>query len=146
MLQRPVAHKALELTDSHRLTLNAEDARALALRLLGTYTATNRWQRAIYVDNIGSSADVSLGEVVDKGWDIDIHGARSHTAWILTIQAARSLQEGLLLVVAVAHLLEVSGTHLRVLFAYCDAGYLICHSSYICVHDSRYLISPGSYT
>ena len=98
------------------------------------------------MDGVGSSADIALGEVVDKLWDIDIYGARSNAAWVLTVQAARSLEQRLLLVIAVAHLLEVSGTHLGILFAYSDAGYLICHSSYICVRDSRYLISPGSYT
>ena len=98
------------------------------------------------MDGVGSATDVTLGEVVDKLWDVDIYGARSNAAWVLTVQAACCLKQCLLLVVAVAYLLEVSGTHLGILFAYSDAGYLICHSSYICVRDYRCLISPGSYT
>jgi hypothetical protein len=85
MLQRPVAHEALQLTDSHRLALDAKNARALTLRLLRTYTTTDRRQRAIYVDSICCSADIALAEVVDKGWDIDIYRAGSNATRIFAI-------------------------------------------------------------
>ena len=85
------------------------------------------------MDSVGSSTDITLSEVVDKLWDIYIYWAGSHAAWVLAVKATCCLQECLLLIIAVAHLLEVSGTELWVLFAYSDTWYLICHSSYICV-------------
>lgn len=104
MSQSPVANKALKLADSHRLTLDAQDTRALALRLLRTYTATNRGQRAVEVDSVGSGTDITLGEVVDKVGNMDIHGAGSNATGILAVEATGSLQQRLLLVIAVAYL------------------------------------------
>ena len=98
------------------------------------------------MDGVGSSAYIAFGKVVDKGWDIDIYWAGSHAAWVLAVEATCSLQECLLLVIAVAYLLEVGSTHLWVLFAHCDTWYLIRHSIYIYVRGYRCLISPDSYT
>ena len=45
------------------------------------------------MDSVGSSTDVALGEVVDKLGDVDIYGARSNAAWVLTVQAEQRLIE-----------------------------------------------------
>ena len=44
VLKAPIANKTLQLTDSHRLALNTEDTRALALCLLRTHTTTDARQ------------------------------------------------------------------------------------------------------
>ena len=85
------------------------------------------------MDSVGSATDVSLGEVVDKLWDVDIYGARSNAAWVLTVQAACCLKQCLLLVVAVAYLLEVCGTKFWVLFAHRNAWNSVSHGNYIYV-------------
>ena len=82
------------------------------------------------------------GEVVDELWDVDIYRASGNATWVLTIQASCSLQRSLLPIISVAYLLEICGTHLWVLFAYCNAWYLIRHSNYIYVRDSLLLFSP----
>ena len=55
----PVGHETLELADGHRLTLDSEDAGALALGLLGADTAADCGQGAVLRDDAGSLLDVS---------------------------------------------------------------------------------------
>ncbi len=129
----PVADEALQLTDVNRLTLNAKDARTLALGLLRADAAANRRKQRIESDG-GSSAGKVLGaNLSDELGNTDRNGARSNARAVFTLEATRCLGSSLLRSEAEADLLEVPGAGFRVLFASLDAGYLICHIRvYIC--------------
>ena len=118
VLQLPIAHKALQLADSHGLVLDAQDTRAFALALLGAHTATNRGQQRVLGNNLGSHGIVALANGSDEVGNLDTHRASAHTARIAAVQTARSLPLSLLYIKSVAHLLEVGGTFGGVLLPY----------------------------
>jgi hypothetical protein len=37
------------------------------------------------MDGVGSSTQITLGDVMDECWDIDVYGACSHATWVLTV-------------------------------------------------------------
>ena len=128
IFQTPIAHKTLQLTNSHWLALDTQYTRALTLSLLRTNTSANAWQRAILRDDIRSRLEIPRHNVVNKCRDIDIYWTRCYATWIFTIQTTRSLQLSLLAIITIAHLLKVGGTYLSILLTYWNTWYLICHS------------------
>ena len=94
------------------------------------------------MDSVGSTTKVAIDDMLNEIGDADVYWAGCNTAWILTIQATRSLERRLLVVVTIAHLVKVGSTHQRILFADGDAGYLIRHNTYTYVRDYLLLFSP----
>ena len=143
VVKLPVADEALEFADGYRLGLDAQDAGALALRLLRAYAAADGGQRAVAGDDVGRTAEFAGVQRGDEVGNVDVDGAGRHAARIAAVQAARRLEHRLLGVVAVADLVEIGGPHLRVLFAYGYAGYSVVGHVVLSLDvAAHYLSSP----
>ena len=111
----PVGHEALQTADAHGIALLAADAVHLALALLGTYTAAHGGQGAGLMDDLICALIVLLHDLLNKLGDAHVDGTAVHAGMVLTVQAAGSLVQRLLLSVAQRHLEEVLVADLRVL-------------------------------
>jgi hypothetical protein len=87
ILEAPIAYKTLQFANSDRFALDTQDARALALILLRTYSTTDARQRTILGDDGRSGSIIALGNLADEGGDINIYGTRRNASRIFTIQA-----------------------------------------------------------
>ena len=70
---------------------------------------------------------IPTGNGAHEVGNADIHRTGSHTARVFAVETTRRLEHRLLAIVAVAHLLEICCTYLRILLPYRYARYLICH-------------------
>ena len=73
----PVGDKAFETADADRLTLDAADALALALRLLRTDAAADGGKGGGLVDDLIGALVVLLGNLLDELGDLHLHGAET---------------------------------------------------------------------
>ena len=111
----PVGHEPLQAADAHALMLDAPDALALALGLLGADPAAHGGQGAVLSNDLIGGLKVALRHLGDELGDPDLHRAAGHAGHVLAVEAALGLVDGLLLGVAQGHLLEVSAADHRVL-------------------------------
>ena len=130
----PVGDKAFETADADRLTLDAADALALALRLLRADTAADGGQRGGLVDDLIGALVVLLGDLLDELGDLHLHGAAGDTGMILAVEAAGGFVKRLLLGVAEGDLQEVFVADVGVL-----RGHLVLFQTHI-----RHLTGPPS--
>ena len=139
---RVVSHKPFQLSDGHRLTLDPEDAAALALALLRADTSADGRKGGVLGDDGGGSGDVTCGHLGDEFRNLHADRAGLHTAGILAMETACGLCRGFLKVVAVADLFEIMRAYLRILLAYRYSWYSLCH--YIPILDLT-SVSSGLY-
>ena len=130
----PVGNKAFEAANADRLTLDAADALALALRLLRADAAADGGQRGGLVDDLIGALVVLLGDLLDELGDLHLHGAARDTGMILAVEAAGGFVERLLLGVAEGDLQEVFVADVGVL-----RGHLVLFQTHI-----RHLTGPPS--
>ncbi len=117
MLKRIVRNKTLQLSDGNRVALDAADTFALALGFLRTDTPADCRQRGGLADHLVRLLDIALFYLGNKTRDIDGDRTAGDALCILTVNAARSLFHSLFFIVAVADLLEISRSFLRVLLS-----------------------------
>ena len=137
MFQRPIPDETLHLANRHRLALDTENTGTFALRLLRTNPAANRRQGTVLGNHRNGSGQIARRQLGDKLWYLHRYRTMVDTAGLTAMQAARSFQLCLLQRIAVTHLFEIGDPHLRVLFPYGNASYLVCHLSF-----SGYLSNP----
>ena len=118
VLAGPVADEALQLADGDGIAFAAQHALALALCLLRANTSADGRQRRVLVDDARGLGELAFRHRVDEGGNVDLHRATRHALRFLAVEAAAGLRHSLLLVVAVADLLEVVAALLGGLLAH----------------------------
>jgi hypothetical protein len=88
-----VADEPLQAADGHRLQLAADDALALALRLLRTDAPADRGKQVGLVDGGQRAVDVADQQVADEARDVDRHRAAGDAGRLLALDAALGLGE-----------------------------------------------------
>ncbi len=135
VLRRPVGHKALNAADGHRLPLDAPDALALALGLLGADTAGDGRQGVGVGQELIGGGQVALGHLAHKLRDGDAHGAAADTGFVLAVETPLCLVLSLLQGVAQGYLLKVAVAHI---------GVLLRHGGLVHLHVSHsWHLLPG---
>ena len=131
----PVAHKAFELAYAHRLALDAQHARTLALGLLRTHTAAHSRQTRVLSYDAGGSGNIALAQGFDKLRNLQIHRAPLYAARVLAVQTAFRLGARLLLVIAQTYFFEIACSLGRILLANRHTRFYIGHgiSDYRCI-------------
>src|SRR3970040_1792789 len=113
MLHGPVGHVTLEGADGDGLALDAAQALALALRLLGADTAGDAGQRVVVEQGFRGAAEIPFRDQVDEARDVHPHRAPVDAHRVLALQAAFRLRRGQQVRVAEVDLLEVRRAHIR---------------------------------
>ena len=129
----PVGHEPLQAADAHALVLDAPDALALALGLLGADPAAHGGQGAVGGDDLIGGLEVALRHLGNELRNMDLHRAATDTGHILAVEASSCLIHGLLLGVAQGHLVEIPGADYRV---------LVGHGILLGAHIRCHLTSP----
>ena len=88
VLTAPVCSKALQLSDSYRLALDAEDAASLALRLLRAYASADCRQRRVFSQHLCSLGEIAGSDLGDELRDLDAYRASSHAARVLAVETS----------------------------------------------------------
>ena len=86
-----ISYKAFQTTNCHRLALNAQNALALALILLGTYATANSGQSAFALQNLVSLSKILLSNLMDEFGNFNINRAATHATRLGTVQATLCL-------------------------------------------------------
>ena len=121
----PVGNKALQTSDGDRLALDAADAFALALALLGADTAGEGGKSVGGGDDLIGRLEIALSDLGDEFGDTDIDGAAADAQGLFAVQAALCLVDG--------HFLSVAERNfLKILIAY--IGLLLRHGSLCHLH------------
>ena len=102
-----VRHKPLQTADAHGLTLDAPDALALALVLLGADTAADGGQAVGGGDDAEGLVELAFRHLGDELGNMYVHGAAVHALGVLAVQAALGLVDSHFLSIAQGHLVEV---------------------------------------
>ena len=121
----PVGHKPLQAADADGLALDAPDALALALGLLGADAAADGREGAVLGHDLIGGLKVALGHLGDEIGDVDLHRAAGDAGHVLAVEAALGLVNGLLPGVAQGDLLEI---------ARADHGGLVGHGVLLQTH------------
>ena len=129
VLTVPVSCETLQTADGNGLTLDAADAVALTLALLGADTAGQGGQSVGGGDDLVSSLEIAFLDLADELGDADINGAAADTLGVLALQAAVGFLDSLLGGVAQGDFLKVAGT---------DLGILLGHGGLLQRHVSHY--------
>src|SRR5512135_2369215 len=108
-----VGDEPFETPDGHRLPLLPEDARHLALFLLGTDAAAHRGEGVGLLDFSSRLDEFSPRHKVDELGDLDADGAPLHALRVLALDAAGRLQYGEVRGQPERDLPEVPDPHLR---------------------------------
>src|SRR3989304_4225188 len=88
MLHGPVGHVTLEGADGDGLALDAAQALALALRLLGADTAGDAGQRVVVEQGFRGAAEIPFRDQVDERRGVHPHRAPVDAHRVLALQAA----------------------------------------------------------
>ena len=129
----PVGNEPLQTADGHRLTLDAPDALALALGLLGTHTAGKSRQGVGGGDDFVSGLEIPLTNLGDELRDAHVDRAALHALGVLAVQAAASFLNGHFLGIAQGDFLEIPGTNQR---------FLLGHGNFLQRHISHFPVPP----
>ncbi|CDB30446.1 unknown [Firmicutes bacterium CAG:137] len=132
MLPVPVRHKPLQAANGHGFALDAPNALAFALALLGADPAGQGGQGVGRGDDFVGGLEVALSDLGDEFGNAHVDGAALHALGLLAAQAAAGLFHGLLGGVAQGHLFKVPGADLGVLLRH--GGFSqshICHCSFL---------------
>ena len=84
----PVGNETFQTADAHGLGLDAADALALALVLLGTDTTGDSGQSVGAGDDLISFLKFTSNDLLDEVGDLNVNGAAGHTGHVLAVQAA----------------------------------------------------------
>ena len=114
----PVGNKPLQAANAYALMLDATDALALALGLLGADASADGGQGAVLGNNLVGGLKVALRYLGNELGDTNLHRTAGDTGHVLAVEAALGLVDSLLLGVAKGHLLEVARTDDRVLMGH----------------------------
>ena len=150
-----IGDEALQAPDGDGVPLLAEDAELFALVLLGADPAADGGQAVRLLDLPGGLDEVPVGDQLDKGGDVDVHGASRHAAGLLALDAAPGFQHGRLRRVPRRDLVEIGDPCLGVLLRHALPGdplllfflfglFLFSHSSRTC--RVLWLAVPARYT
>ena len=125
----PVGHEPLQTADTHALTLDAADALALALILLGADAAADGGQGVGGGDDLVGFLKLARGDPIDELGDADVHRAALHAQGLLALQAALCLVHGDLGGVAQSDFFKVLVAYQRLLLRHGVFGHAhICLS------------------
>ena len=127
VLTAPVSDETLELSDSHRFSLDSEDTASLALSLLRAYSSADRWERGVLCDYCGSVCKVAGSNSRDELRNLHVDRTGTHAAWILAVETSCGFELSLFHIIAVADFFKVSCTDLRILFSDRYSWNLVCH-------------------
>ena len=127
-----IGHKALQPADAHALTLDAPDALAFALLLLGADTAADGGQGVGGGDDLIGGVKVPGSHLGDELGDADGDGAAAAAGHIPAVEAALGLVHGHLGGVAQGYLIKVAGADDGVLLGHGVLGEThISHCAYL---------------
>ena len=131
VLPVPVCHKTLQTADGNRFSLDAADALALALALLGADPAGQGRQGVGGGDNLIGSLEIAFGHLADKLRNPHVDRAALHAFGVLAVQAASRFLHCHFGGIAQGDLLEVMGANLGILLGHGGLGQShICHFPY----------------
>lgn len=115
MLPVPVRHKPLQAANGHGFALDAPNALAFALALLGADPAADGGQAVGGGDDAEGLIKLALRHLGNKIRDMYIHRAAGDTLRVLAVQAALCLIDGNLRSIAQGHLVKVLVPDVRLL-------------------------------
>ena len=118
----PVGDEALQTADGDRLALDAADALALALALLGADTAGDGGQRVGGAQDLVSAGQIALADLGDEIRNGDVDGTSADAGSVLAVQAALGLFLSLLQGIALSDLEEVLVADVGLLLGHFDLG------------------------
>ncbi len=116
LLPGVICHKALQFSDGYWLSLDAPDAFALTLALLGTHPSAHGGQGAGLTNGLVSPLHISVFHLLHKARNVDRHGTALDALRILAVNAAGRLLHGLFSVVSQTYFFKILPTCLRILF------------------------------
>ena len=115
LLHLVIRYKALQSTNAHRFALDAPNALALALMLLGTYTTADRRQTVGGGDDVIRLVKIPCCNTCNKLRDPNSHRASGHAGLVLTVQTAGGFLHCHCLGIAQGYFLKVPCPHFRLL-------------------------------
>ncbi len=106
MFAMPVGDEALQTADTDGLALDAAHALGLALSLLRADATAHGGQRGLPVQHLERALDILVGDALNKGRNVDAHGAGADAGLVLAVQAAARFFDGHLVGIASGDFLE----------------------------------------